>query len=187
MRCVNERAAVSRRGFLKGGGAGLVALTVGGGWIASADGAWAMAVTHLKPETMRTLVQMARDIYPHDHLSDRFYAAAVGGYDGKAGSDAALKRLIEDGVAGLDAAALAQRKAPYAALGWEAQRVELLRAIQDGKFFQTIRGDLITGLYNNPQVWAKFGYEGPSADKGGYIERGFSDIDWLNPSPAQGG
>jgi hypothetical protein len=28
-------------------------------------------------------------------------------------------------------------------------------------------------------VWAKFGYEGPSADKGGYISRGFDDIDWL--------
>jgi len=24
-----------------------------------------------------------------------------------------------------------------------------------------------------------FGYEGASADKGGYIERGFDDIDWL--------
>jgi hypothetical protein len=24
-----------------------------------------------------------------------------------------------------------------------------------------------------------FGYEGASADKGGYIDRGFNDIDWL--------
>jgi hypothetical protein len=34
-------------------------------------------------------------------------------------------------------------------------------------------------LYNNPDVWPKFGYEGASADKGGYINRGFNDIDWL--------
>jgi hypothetical protein len=28
-------------------------------------------------------------------------------------------------------------------------------------------------------VWKVLGYEGPSAELGGYINRGFSDIDWL--------
>lgn len=186
MRVVDKRTAVSRRGFLKGGGAGLVALSVGSSWIASADGAGALGVKNLKPETMQTLVQMARDIYPHDHLADRFYAFAVAGYDEKAGADAGVKALIEDGIAGLNAAAQAKYKTPYAAVGWEADRVALLRQIQEGKFFQAIRGNLVTGLYNNPEVWPKFGYEGPSADKGGYIERGFSDINWLD-SPTQGG
>ena len=186
MRVVHKRTAVSRRGFLKGGGAGLVALTVGSGWIAAADGAWALSVKNIKPETMRTLVQMARDIYPHDQLADRYYAFAVAVYDEKAGADAVLKAMIEDGVAGLDAAAQGRFKTPYAGVGWEAERVALLRAIQDGKFFQTIRGNLVTGLYNNPEVWPKFGYEGPSADKGGYIERGFSDINWLE-NTSQGG
>ena len=37
-------------------------------------------------------------------------------------------------------------------------------------------------LYNNKEVWPKFGYEGASADKGGYINRGFNDIDWLPQS-----
>ena len=31
----------------------------------------------LKPETMATLIQMARDIYPHDQVPDKFYAIAV--------------------------------------------------------------------------------------------------------------
>ena len=35
------------------------------------------------------------------------------------------------------------------------------------------------GLYNNPAVWRHFGYEGPSAEFGGYINRGFNDIGWL--------
>jgi hypothetical protein len=189
MRVVDKRTKVSRRGFLKGSGAataGLVALSVGSGWIASPDGAWAVEAKNLKPQTMQTLIQMARDIYPHDHLADRFYAFAVAGYDEKAGADAALKDLIETGVAGLDSAAQAKHKVPYASVGWEAERVAILRDIQTGKFFQTIRGNLITGLYNNPEVWPKFGYEGPSADKGGYIERGFSDINWLD-TPTQGG
>jgi hypothetical protein len=182
MRLVDKREKVSRRGFLKGGGAatvGLVALSVGTGWIASADGAWALGVKNLKPETMATLVQLARDIYPHDHLSNKYYAAAVAGYDEKAGGDAAVKGLVEDGIAGLDKLALAKHKVPYTKVGWEADRVALLKEIENGKFFQTVRGGLVTGLYNNPEVWVKFGYEGASADKGGYITRGFDDINWL--------
>jgi hypothetical protein len=58
--------------------------------------------------------------------------------------------------------------------------------MQEGKFFQTIRGNLVTGLYNNPEVWPKFGYEGSSADKGGYIDRGFSDINWLDTTTKGG-
>jgi hypothetical protein len=34
-------------------------------------------------------------------------------------------------------------------------------------------------LYNQKEVWPKFGYEGSSAEHGGYIKRGFADIDWL--------
>ena len=41
----------------------------------------------------------------------------------------------------------------------------------------------MTTLYNDPQVWEKLGYEGPSAEQGGYLSRGFDDIDWL---PKQG-
>jgi hypothetical protein len=29
-------------------------------------------------------------------------------------------------------------------------------------------------------VWAKLGYQGPSAELGGYINRGFNDQDWMD-------
>jgi len=54
---------------------------VGTGYVASSSAAWALEVAHLQAETMATLIQMARDIYPHDHVADEFYAAAVKGYD----------------------------------------------------------------------------------------------------------
>ena len=38
---------------------------------------------------------------------------------------------------------------------------------------------LVVSLYNQPEVWPAFGYEGESASKGGYIARGFGDIAWL--------
>ena len=46
-------------------------------------------------------------------------------------------------------------------------------------FFQTVRSGLVTGLYNNKALWPLFGYEGSSWQKGGYVDRGFADIDWL--------
>ena len=69
---------------------------------------------------------------------------------------------------------------PYSDVGWEADRVAILRAMESSGFFQKVRGSLITGLYNNKQVWEKFAYEGESASKGGYLYRGFDDIDWLD-------
>ena len=55
----------------------------------------------------------------------------------------------------------------------------LLKAIEEGPFFQKVRSNLVVGLYNQKDLWPIFGYEGASADKGGYIERGFDDIAWL--------
>ena len=61
----------------------------------------------------------------------------------------------------------------------EGYQLDALKQSESTKFFQSVRGELITGLYNNPAVWRHFGYEGPSAEFGGYIDRGFNDIGWL--------
>ena len=181
MRTVDKKSRVSRRQFLQTAGAGTagVIAIVNGAMVMGANGAWAMEVENLQPSTMATLIQMARDIYPHDHLADSYYAKAMIGYDAVAGKNGDIKQLLETGVAELDGAAKAKHGAGYLSVGWEEDRVDLLKTIEDDSFFQRIRGGLITGLYNQPEVWAKFGYEGASADKGGYIDRGFDDIDWL--------
>ena len=101
-------------------------------------------------------------------------------FDDAAGKSADDKKLFEDGVAALDKAAMAAHGVPYAKVGWEIQRVALLKAIESGGFFQKVRGSLVVGIYNNPEVWKILGYEGESASKGGYIARGFDDIDWLD-------
>jgi hypothetical protein len=62
---------------------------------------------------------------------------------------------------------------------WEIERVVLLQQIEQTPFFQKVRGDLIVSLYNQKELWPRFGYEGSSAEYGGYIKRGFADIDWL--------
>lgn len=171
-------SGISRRDVLKGGGTASLGaiLIISGSAIIHPKFAWGMETTNLKPETMATLIQMARDIYPHDQVPDRFYAIAVKPYDAKAGEDPKQKKMIEDGVADLDKRA---GKGGYINLGWEDDRLAILRKIENTPFFQTVRGGLVTGLYNQKEVWPLFGYEGEAFSKGGYIARGFNDIDWL--------
>ena len=153
--------------------AGALAVT-GVGFIAAPDAAWALEVAVITPEQMATLLQMARDIYPHDHVADEFYAVAVKGYDAEAS-----KEMVAAGVAELDAAAVVQGHASYLAAGWEEERIAILKAVEGGAFFGTVRAGLVTGLYNQKAVWPLFGYEGESFSQGGYINRGFDDINWL--------
>jgi hypothetical protein len=174
MTTVKERKGMTRRELLSRSAAAGAVFVVGSGWVAGSNAAWALEVEHLKPETMATLIQMARDIYPHDHVGDEFYAAAVKGYD-----DAEKAPMVEAGIAALDAAAVGKGHASYLATGWERDRVDILRAMEDSPFFQTVRGGLVTGLYNQKAVWPLFGYEGESYSQGGYINRGFNDINWL--------
>lgn len=169
------KPGLSRRELLKRGGVGAL-LVISGSAVISPEHAWGLETSALKPETMATLIQMARDIYPHDQVPDKYYAIAVKAHDEQAGKDPAHKVLIEKGIADLD---LKSGKDGYTGLGWEEQRVAVLRDIQDTPFFQAVRGGLVVGLYNQKEVWPIFGYEGESYSKGGYMARGFDDIEWL--------
>jgi hypothetical protein len=172
------RGEWSRRRFLQRSAVGFaaaVAITPAGALI-NASEAWALDVKNLKPETMRTLILVARDVYPHDKVPDRFYAIAMKPYDEKAAADPAMKADIEAFVGALDAAA---GPGGYVGRGWEADRVALLRGRSADPMFETIRSGLVVSLYNQPDVWPIFGYEGESFSKGGYINRGFNDITWL--------
>lgn len=183
MREIERRATVSRRVFLQSTAAAPVAAQLAATAFAmtiSADAAWAQAAKTLSPQVMATLAQTARDIFPHDHLADKYYIVAVSGYDGLAGADPKMKAMMEDGVARLNADAASRFKAAnYMAINWEADRVVVLQGIAHTPFFGKLRGDLVVTLYNQKELWPKFGYEGASAEKGGYLNRGFSDIDWL--------
>ena len=165
---------MSRRQLLARASAVGATFVVGTGFLAARDAAWATELTTVDPETFATLVQMARDIYPHDQLGDQFYVVAVKGYD-----TAESAAFIDAGIAALNDAAVGAGHDSYLSIGWEADRVAILRSMEDSPFFQKIRGGLVTGLYNQKELWPIFGYEGESYSQGGYINRGFDDISWL--------
>ncbi len=168
------KQGLTRRVLLSRAVAAGALVVAGAGFIAAPDAAWAVEVTSISEHEMATPLQMARDIYPHDKVGDRFYAIAVKGYDSPTHMAA-----VAEGVAAIDAAARAAGFNDYLSPGWEDDRVAILRSVQDTPFFQTVRGGLVTGLYNQKEIWPIFGYEGESYSRGGYINRGFDDIDWL--------
>lgn len=181
MRMLDKRPQIARRSFLRGSGLGALGATVAPLSVLSMAPASAQAQSFpvLGAETGNTLVRMAHDIFPHDKLPDRYYLHAEAPYDAAAAKDPALHALLRDGVAALDASAMKLYAKPYVQVPTEPERVVLLQAIEGTPFFKKIQGDLVTGLYNNKELWPLFGYEGSSWQKGGYLTRGFNDLDWL--------
>ncbi|CAO3426201.1 twin-arginine translocation signal domain-containing protein [Azospirillum doebereinerae] len=180
MRVLDKRTRINRRSFLKTSAATAVAASaVSGGVLAVVPvPAWAQSLGAIKPDAAKTLLVMVRDLYPHDRLGDAYYQKALTSIDESAAKDAALAGQLDAGAKALDAAAQKLRNAPYAGLTAEADRVAVLKTMETTPFFQKVRGDMVVALYNQPEVWAKLGYEGPSAEYGGYLHRGFDDIDW---------
>jgi hypothetical protein len=117
---------------------------------------------------------MAHDLFPHNKLGVQYYAVVVEALDKQAAADDAVRQLLVQGVADLDAA----HNTPWIELS-DGARHAVLHGIETTAFFTTVRSKTIGGLYGNPRVYQMFGYGGPSAERGGYIDRGFDDIGWL--------
>lgn len=168
-----------RRQFFKIASAGTVATASGGLPMMFLPNA-VLAAEVLGADIFKALTKVARDIFPHDRFEDTLYANAVGVYGEQAKADAKLKKLLTDGVNKLNADANSKFKKPYVQVEKEADRLIILKAMEKSEFFGKLRGDLVVSLYNQPAVWAKLGYQGSSADKGGYINRGFNDQTWMD-------
>ena len=119
-----------------------------------------------------TLIAMARQLFPHDVLDDAPYAEVVRAIEDAADNE--RTGLLVEGVELLDSA----MEKPFVNLPDE-RKVEVLKEIEGTDFFNDIRGATVRGLYRNPAVRARFGYEGPSSHLGGYVKRGFDDAAWV--------
>ncbi len=116
-----------------------------------------------------TTLRVARVMFPHDMLPDIAYAKVVKAIEAEA-------ETIERGVAALD------EETPFLELDADAQ-LAAVTAIEGSDYFELVRSTAVVELYDNPLVWQALGYEGPSAHLGGYLHRGFDDLDWLPDPP----
>lgn len=176
-----SKTGVSRRRFLETSGlavAGAAALATAASAFESKT-VWALSVDGFADHEALTLLRMARLLYPHDGLGDDIYGEIVEGLGRAASQDPALAANLETGVETLDGA----RGKPWLDLA-EADQIAVLRDLETTAFFTTVRTTVLHDLYNNPELWALVGFQGSSLEFGGYINRGFDDIDWL---PEDGG
>lgn len=66
----------------------------------------------------------------------------------------------------------------------EAARVTVLASLQETPFFAVLRAGTVEVLYRSPEVFALVGYGGSAIEYGGYLNRGFDEIDWLPQAQA---
>ncbi len=122
----------------------------------------------------RTLTVFAQRLFPHEGLSPDHYRVVADTLLHNSSSDAALASLISEGIADLE-----QGHVRSWVSRSEAEQIAELTSIATGRFFALVRSTAIEHLYRDKAVWDIIGYEGSSVEFGGYVDRGFDDIDWL--------
>lgn len=123
----------------------------------------------LSEHVLATTLRVARVMFPHDMLPDSAYAKVVTALEPEAETLVAGVAALDDGT-------------PFVELDDDAA-LERLTAAEGNDYFELVKATAVVELYDNPLVWKAFGYEGPSVHLGGYISRGFDDLDWLPDPP----
>jgi hypothetical protein len=132
-------------------------------------------LTEFDEREARTLTVLTRAMFPHRALDDRYYFAVVEQLDRGAAASADTLEMLRSGIAQLDAAAeRAWIDVPV------DDKLRVMEELQTEPFFGAILNQTIDVLYRNRDVWKLLGYEGSSIEYGGYLNRGFNDIDWLS-------
>lgn len=169
--------APTRRQLL--GSTALIALTAG--FLTTPMSRFAVAAATFDDAQKLQLLRIARDVYPHETLLDNGpYQAVVDAILGEAGKDEKVAKMVADGLADVNARSQAVYKSNFVDIKEGMKREGILRQIELTDFFQKIRGGLLFGLYNNKALYPKFGYDGSSWEKGGFInDPTFGKVDWL--------
>ena len=161
--------SLSRRSFLTGAFATTVYLSL---W--SIDPAKAKITAGSKKEDKELLMKMVRTLYPHDRFPDGPYIRTTEDVINKGNSSPENAVMLQEGIDQL-------KSANFSKLDFD-ESTKYLTNMGRTAFFEHVRGTTTVTLYNDKEVWELLGYEGYSSDQGGYVNRGFNDLDWL-PEP----
>ncbi len=139
---------------------------------------WAGALGVFSPGVAETLLVAARTLYPHDGLPERVYRRVVAQLDRMAAASPLVAQGFAEFVDLVDGA----MPLPFTELS-EGFRVQVLKRVEASTAFRLVQRSTVRYLYDDIEVWEAFGYEGAAVHLGGYVNRGFDDLDWL-PEPA---
>lgn len=133
-------------------------------WAASADDA----------DNLAAMGRLAQLLFPHEGLADSVYGEVIGEVLTWTASDPSTAGLLS-----VAEEALNTSLGETWATATEAEQLSAVTALQNEAFIVGIREMVRFRLYNNAGLWQHINYPGSSKEHGGYINRGFDDIDWL--------
>ena len=139
---------------------------------------WAAGLKILDAAAAASLVAVVQTLCPHDDLSIIPYRRVVCHLD-------RLAAAAEDAAGMLTGFGQLLAEAwplPFHALA-QTYRIQALKRIDSTPQFFFVQRMAVRFLYDDVETWSAFGYEGASFHLGGYVTRGFDDLDWLPPLP----
>ena len=128
-------------------------------------------------EARQTLIALIKAAFPHEAVPDSAYERAADTVQKQAEAGTWMRVKLAQGLDSLQGLTGGR----FHELSPQEAHLVLLR-VQHTSFFGFVRQTVVVNLYEDEEVWGALGYEGPSFHKGGYIDRGFDDLDWL-PEP----
>lgn len=128
-------------------------------------------------EARQTLVRVLRVAFPHEKFPDGPYERTADKILVEADAETWFRVALIQGLQSLDQ--LSDQS--FCSLD-DDSALRVLRRVEGTEFFGFVRRTAALGLYDDEEVWEILGYQGPSFDQGGYVNRGFNDLDWL-PEP----
>tara|TARA_Y100000589_G_scaffold331470_1_gene385167 strand:+ start:2334 stop:2765 length:432 start_codon:yes stop_codon:yes gene_type:complete len=130
--------------------------------------------TNTNIEERKMLSEMLRVLYPHQSFGTEIYQKAADAVIAASEASPAQKLTLQSGIRELDIAGF-DKMDPKSATNY-------VKSIEGNAFFAAVTGPGLVALYSDHDVWKILGYEGASHHLGGYVNRGFDDLDWL-PEP----
>jgi hypothetical protein len=133
--------------------------------------------TQLTDRARTVLIRVVRVAFPHTRIPDGPYQRTADIILKEAAASNWFRVSLTQGLNSLDSLA----GGDFCSLD-DTSAYKVLKGIEGTDFFGFIRRTTVLNLYDDPAVWEVLGWEGSSFDKGGYLNRGFNDLDWL-PEP----
>ncbi|MEO6880846.1 MAG: hypothetical protein ABI181_07855 [Mycobacteriaceae bacterium] len=128
----------------------------------------------LPDDVVDRLVHVIKVAFPHRAVPEGPYRRTAEHIVSLVSGNGYQTALLGQGLVGLDAL----REQPFADLDPD-DALAVLKSVEHTPFFVLVRSSTVTFMYSDPELWAAVGYEGFSSDQGGYVDRGFDDLDWL--------
>ena len=146
------------------GSLGISLLRTSAAWAASTEDS----------EDLAAMGRFAQLLFPHEGLPDNVYGEVIAEVLATTAADPATQGILSTAEQTLDAA----QDRSWLELD-AAGQLAVMQKLEGEAFFAGIREMVRFQLYYHPQFWKHIDYPGSSKEHGGYLHRGFDDIDWL--------